>query len=103
MLTMCPCPCQDRQIFWNNYFNGNLTQEEKNWIISEEKERIKRALFLDKSVLSSNWRRKRCIIDNRPTAVSVGVVGVVVLCTVIVSILFGDIASCCRTSRVACT
>lgn len=99
----CTCPCDGRQNIWYNFFNGNLTPEEKNNIIDQEKERIKRELFIDTSELSSHWRRKKSATDNRPAVVSMGLLGVLVLCSVILVIIIGDVTYCCHHAQVAKT
>lgn len=96
----CTCPCVGRQNIWYNYFNGNLTEEEKNKMLNQEKERIKKALFIDSSQLSSNLRKKGCATDNRPAVMSMGSVGVGILCAMLVVIVIGDIVTCFYCKRI---
>lgn len=95
----CTCPCVGRQNLWYNYFNGNLTQGEKDKILIQEKERIKQVLSLDTTELSSFKRKKNCAVDNRPTVRSMGAaLGIGILGGFFVIIFIGDIITCiyCR-------
>lgn len=91
----CLCACDSRTQFWINFFQSNLTDEEKNAILEEEKERLKNILMVDKTELTSYVRAHTSARDDRPSAMSFGVAGIVVLALVFGFIILLDAVTYC--------
>ncbi|CAC5420734.1 HGF [Mytilus coruscus] len=88
------CPCGSKAIYWMQFKQANLTQEEKLAILDEEKARLRQILIVDKTILSSYIRARTSAEDKRPSAKSIGIVGALVLIIVCVVIVLSDLMSC---------
>lgn len=87
-------PLGNRQVYWYNFFKGNLTKDEKDTIIQKEKEKIRKELLVDTKVLTSYISKKRVptTIDTAPRQSAE--LGVAFLVTLMVLIVLVDILSC---------
>lgn len=96
MSNQCICPCGEKTWYWIQFLQSNLTDEEKNLILDAEKERIRQTLLIKKSALTSYKRARTSIADDRPSATSIGVLGIVVMSTVCIVIVSMDCLTCCH-------
>ncbi|CAC5417363.1 PLG [Mytilus coruscus] len=88
------CPCGSRAVYWMQFNQANLTQEEKLAILDEEKARLRQILIVDKTILTSYIRARTSAEDKRPSAKSIGLVGALMLIIVGVVIVLSDLMSC---------
>lgn len=86
---ICMCPCNSRRKFWLDFYYGNYTEENKSAILEAEKQKIRSELLIDKTLLKSYILSRTSAEDDRPTAKSVGYVGVVLL--TVICVLFPSI------------
>lgn len=76
----CMCSCTTaRQMFWWDFYHGNYTVQEKAAILEVERQRLRSELLVNKSSLTSVIRSRTSAKDERPTAKSIGYIGVVLL------------------------
>lgn len=80
---LCMCPCQAAPKWCN------LTQKDVSLWLHEFKDSIRKELVLSKSDLTSYRRRRISVPDHRSSVTRLGIVGAIIICT-----LIGAIISC---------
>lgn len=98
---LCPCSCEYRSKvdYWASHNVTNMTYDEiVVWLQPKIKE-LEKTLTVDKSNLSSLINKRISMKDDRPSARSIGYIGIVILSVVFVLILFIDVSSITRHTQ----
>lgn len=80
---LCMCPCQAAPKWYN------FTQKDVSLWLQEFKDSIRKELVLSKRDLTSYRRRRISVPDHRSSVTRLGIVGAIIICT-----LIGAIISC---------
>ncbi|XP_071160219.1 uncharacterized protein [Mytilus edulis] len=98
---LCPCSCEYRSKvdYWASHNVTNMTYDEiVVWLQPKIKE-LEKTLTVDKSNLSSIINKRISMKDDRPSARSIGYIGIVILSVVFVLILSIDVSSITRHTQ----
>ncbi|XP_052104521.1 uncharacterized protein LOC127737711 [Mytilus californianus] len=98
---LCPCSCAYRSKvdYWASHNVTNMTYDEiVVWLQPKIKE-LEKTLTVDKSNLSALINKRISMKDDRPSARSIGYIGIVILSVVFVLILFIDVTSITRHTQ----
>ncbi|XP_063425762.1 uncharacterized protein LOC134709532 [Mytilus trossulus] len=98
---LCPCSCEYRSKvdYWASHNVTNMTYDEiVVWLQPKIKE-LEKTLTVDKANLSSLINKRISMKDDRPSARSIGYIGIVILSVVFVMILFIDVSSISRHTQ----
>ncbi|CAG2235496.1 unnamed protein product [Mytilus edulis] len=97
---VCKCPCSRvPNSKWLYLKNLNLTLDEIRVILTDELENLRKNLTIDKTNTSAYLRTKISAPDNRPSAKSIGAVGVLFLVTIAVLIFGSDIINLFKSAQ----
>ncbi|KAL4235352.1 hypothetical protein ACF0H5_006987 [Mactra antiquata] len=93
----CKCKCS-----WVEKYEAtkNMTEEELKDSLADETAEILNELQVDTVSLSSVAAQKKSKDDERPSAVSIGYVGIAIFCVVFGAIIFLDFGSIIRDARI---
>ena len=92
---LCPCNCEyrDKLIYWGSQIITNKTYEELMEELKPKIQKLKEELYINKTSLSSNIRRKKSAPDNRKSSKNIGYLGVFLVAVVISLVVIIDIVS----------
>ncbi|KAJ8310748.1 hypothetical protein KUTeg_012613 [Tegillarca granosa] len=82
----CVCPCTETQGMF-----ANKTTEELELLLKETTDQLKKELSVDVSKLSASKRKKTSAIDSRPSAAGFGVLGLVLMVSLLTSLVLSDV------------
>lgn len=92
---MCPCDCayKERLAYWATQNRTNYTMEELRIILAPVIAQLENDLKVNTKNLSSSINKLISVKDNRPSSISIGVLGILFLTVIFGGIVLLDIVS----------
>ena len=89
----CSCDCSEDRLKWAYLSSSNFTRDEIRVLLKDDLEKLRKELKIDSRKTNYYYRTHHSASDNRTSAVSTGVVGVILLCVPIIVIVTTDLMS----------